>query len=193
MTLMTKQEQRTRLRKYRRDIAEIRQRMRELQAAGEPELVPDYELSDTTGTVQLSSLFGDKKDLIVVHSMGIACSYCTLWADGYNGVYAHLADRAAFVLVGPDAPEAQREFARARGWRFRLLSHRGTTFAADLGFRDEKGALIPGLSVFRREGTDIVRVSDAECKPGDEFCSLWHIFDLLPGGPDGWTPRPAYP
>jgi crotonobetainyl-CoA:carnitine CoA-transferase CaiB-like acyl-CoA transferase len=29
----------------------------------------------------------------------------------------------------------------------------------------------------------ILRVSDARFAPWDDFCTVWHIFDLLPGGP----------
>jgi predicted dithiol-disulfide oxidoreductase (DUF899 family) len=190
---MSDKQSKAKLSEYRGQIADIRRRMRELSASIQAEPVADYELSDTGGTVRLSALMGDKNDLIAVHSMGIACAYCTLWADGYNGIYDHLVSRAAFVIVGPDAPHAQQEFARARGWRFRLASHQGTTFAEDMGYRSAKGAWLPGLSVFRRDGARLFRVSDAASSPGDDFCALWHIFDLLPGGPGGWTPRSAYP
>ena len=29
----------------------------------------------------------------------------------------------------------------------------------------------------------ILRVSDARFAPWDDFCTVWHIFDLLPGDP----------
>ena len=45
----------------------------------------------------LSSLFGDRGGLIVVHNMGRDCSYCTMWADGFTGLLPHLESRAAFV------------------------------------------------------------------------------------------------
>jgi hypothetical protein len=47
--------------------------------------------------------------------------------------------------------------------------------------------------VFRREGQKILRVSDAAWKPGDDFCTVWHFFDLLPGGAAGWAPKFSYP
>jgi hypothetical protein len=43
--------------------------------------------------------------------------------------------------------------------------------------------------VFRRDGNRILRVSDAGFGPGDDFCALWHIFDLLPGGAGDWQPK----
>jgi hypothetical protein len=35
-------------------------------------------------------------------------------------------------------------------------------------------------------------VGRAEFGPGDDFCAVWHFFDLLPEGVDGWEPRFAY-
>ena len=31
-----------------------------------------------------------------------------------------------------------------------------------------------------------LRVSDTGFSPGDDFCTLWHFFDLLPGGVGNW-------
>ncbi|HKX06647.1 MAG TPA: DUF899 family protein [Stellaceae bacterium] len=180
------------LAEYREQIAAVRAKMREAQAATEPQAVEDYTLSTPEGTARLSGLFGAKDDLIVIHNMGASCRYCTLWADGFNGVYAHLADRAAFVMATPDAPAAQKKFAESRGWRFPMVSHQGTSFAADMGYRSEKGGWLPGVSVFRRDGKRLLRVSDAPLHPGDDFCALWHMFDMLQGGPGDWEPRFKY-
>ncbi len=49
------------------------------------EVVEDYKLyGPGNKSVKLSQLFGDKEDLIVIHNMGTDCSYCTMWADGFN-------------------------------------------------------------------------------------------------------------
>lgn len=176
---------------YREQIAAIREKMRAAQAAVEPEEVRDYELSGTQGKVRLSALFGDMDTLFVIHNMGTGCPYCTLWADGFNGVYDHLRNRAAFVVSSPDAPDKQRKFASGRGWRFPMVSHQGTTFAADMGYMAE-GRPAPGVSVFKRKGDKIVRVADTSFGPGDDFAGIWHLFDLLPEGADGWSPRFSY-
>ena len=180
-----------RLNDYRRQIADIRARMRETQAAVEPQEVTDYEFRTPEGPVRLSQLFGDHDHLIVIHNMGKSCPACTMWADGYNGIHHHVASRAAFVVSSPDPPEVQREFAASRGWKFPLVSHAGSTFAADMGFRTDKGWK-PGVTVFRRQGQKIFRVSDATFSPGDDFCTVWHLFDLLPGGPGDWRPKIRY-
>jgi predicted dithiol-disulfide oxidoreductase (DUF899 family) len=182
----------TKLRDYRRQIADLREKMRAAQAEAEPQEVQDYVLATAEGPVRLSELFGRRDDLIAIHNMGASCAYCTLWADGFNGLYPHLADRAAFVVASPDPPEAQRKFAASRGWRFPMVSHQDTTLAGDMGYRSEKGGWLPGVSVFRRSGRRLLRVCDAPLHPGDDYCALWHLFDLLEGGPGDWQPRFKY-
>jgi len=178
---------------YRREIAALRDKMRALQEHVEPEEVADYAFAGSDGPVRLSQLFGDKDTLFAIHNMGRSCAHCTLWADGFNGVLPHLESRAAFVVTSPDDPAVQAEFAASRGWRFRMVSHSGTTFAADMGYRDEGGGWLPGVSVFRRAADRILRVSDAGFEPGDDFCALWHFFDLIPQGRAGWRAKFGYP
>lgn len=180
------------LAEFRRQIAAIRQKMRAAQAGVEPQEVADYQFANSQGTVRLSELFAGKADLILIHNMDTTCPNCTLWADGLNGIYDHLADRAAVVVSSPDPPEMQQRFAQSRGWKFAMVSHQGTTFAEDMGYRSKSGGWLPGLSVFRREGKRILRVSDTSFEPGDDFCALWHILDLLPGGVGDWAPRFSY-
>jgi len=180
-----------RLAQYRGQIADLRKKMRELQQAIEPEAVGDYQFATPAGMIRLSALFGDKNDLFLIHNMGKSCSSCTLWADGFNGVLQHLEDRAAFAVSSPDPPETQERLKAERGWRFRMVSHQGTSFAGDMGYRGENGFL-PGVSVFRRDGGKILRVGDTGFSPGDDFCSVWHFLDLLPEGPAGWRPRFTY-
>jgi len=63
--------------------------------------------------------------------MGAGCGYRTLWADGFSGILPHIENRAGFVAASPDEPAAQQKFKIGRGWRFRMMSHRGTSFAED--------------------------------------------------------------
>ena len=171
---------------YRRQIAAIREKMRDTLANVEPQEVKDYEFATLDGPVRLSQLFGDHEDLILIHNMGASCSYCTLWADGYNGIHQHVVARAAFAVSSPDRPDAQKKLAQSRGWKFPMVSHVGSTFAADMGYVSAKGGWIPGVSVFKRNGESIARVSDTGFQPGDDYCTLWHFFDLLPGGAGDW-------
>jgi len=180
-----------RLAQYRGEITELRKKMRALQQSVAPAEVAEYEFLTREGRVALSQLFGDKDSLFVIHNMGAGCPSCTLWADGFNGVLAHLENRAAFVVASPDAPETQEKCKAARGWRFRMVSHRDTSFAADMGYRSEQRWL-PGVSVFTRRDGKVLRVGDTGFGPGDDFCSLWHFLDLLPEGGGGWRPRFNY-
>ena len=109
---MTYAETKAALDEKRAEIGRIRQEMRLLQAAAEPQEVRDYELSGWDGPVHLSQLFGDKRDLILIFNMGRECSSCTMWADGFNGVYDHLASRAAFVVASPNPVDVQKAFAK---------------------------------------------------------------------------------
>jgi len=176
---------------FRKQITAIRQEMRKVQAAVEPQEVADYEFETPDGRTRLSELFGSHNDLMVVHNMGTSCPGCTLWADGYNGLHPHVTSRAAFVVSSPDSPEVQQKFAAGRGWVFPMVSHKGSSFAEDMGYRTSKGWK-PGMSVFRRDGHRILRVSDVHWGPGDDFCTVWHFFDLLPEGSAGWSPRFNY-
>ncbi len=177
---------------YRKEITGLREKMRALQATIEPEAVKDYEFATPKGPVRLSALFGGKRDLFLIHTMGKSCPSCTMWADGFNGLYQHLADRGAFVVSSPDAPDVQKAFVESRGWRFPMVSHQGTTFAKDMGYVSKSGGVLPGISVFRRDDQRILRVADTQFDDGDDFCAVWRIFDLLPEGAAGWRPKFSY-
>src|SRR5579862_9005908 len=156
----------------------------ELRRSRPTEPVTDYKLHASTGEeVSLSELFGDKRDLLVIHNMGRGCSYCTLWADGFNGFTPHLEDRAAFVVISPDTPEQQRKFAEGRGWTFKMASAEGTTFVKDMGYEPNPGEVWPGVSAFKKnDDGSIVRVSRDYLGPGDVYCSVWHLFGMLADG-----------
>ena len=72
-----------------------------------------------------------------------------------------------------------------------MVSTQGTSFAHDMGYSRDSVPL-PGVSVFKRKDGRIVRVSDTSFSPGDDFCTVWHFFDLLPEGAAGWRPRFEY-
>ena len=187
---MSYRESREQLAEYRRQITALREKMRGVQAAIEPEEVRDYEFAVPQGKMRLSDLFGDQDTLFVIHNMGTGCAHCTMWADGFNGVFEHLRNRAAFVISSPDAPGQQQTFAQRRGWRFPMVSCQGTTFPQDMGYWQD--GPMPGVSVFKRTGGKIVRVADTSFSPGDDFCNVWHLFDLIPEGASGWQPKFGY-
>lgn len=174
-------------------LSEIRDKLTEKRKGLMREPIADYRLQTADGEVTLRELFGDKRDLIVIHNMGRSCPYCTLWADGFNGVAHHIQDRAAFVVASPDDPRTQQEFARARGWKFRMVSTRGSSFSRDLGYEKSNGDQWPGVSALHlNDDGDIVRTGRADFEPNDLFCSVWHLFGLLADGAAGWSPKYDY-
>ena len=128
--------------------------------------------------------------------MGASCPYCTLWADGFNGMLHHFENRAAVALVSPDTPEQQKAFAYSRGWSFRMISNGASDFTADMGYmREYKGklGLWPGFSTFHRDAEgNIHRIAHASFGPGDPFCGLWHMIGVLKDGAGNWQPQFSY-
>ncbi len=176
-----------------KQIEDLKRKLVETKKSQPQEPIKDYTLTRASGeSVSLSSLFGDKEDLIIVHNMGKGCPYCTLWADGFIGLTPHLEDRAGFVLVSPDRPEVLSSFAESRGWTFKTVSAAGTNFIEDLGFKKEEGYW-PGISTLHRdEDGKISRIAKAYFGPGDDFCALWPMLDLLRDGVNNWEPRYSY-
>ncbi|MGH8104003.1 MAG: DUF899 family protein [bacterium] len=176
------------------ELAEAKQRLAEARRKIAKQETQDYEFkSPDSGSARLFELFGGRPDLLVIHNMGKGCTYCTLWADGFNGVVKHLEDRAAFAVASPDPPEVQAEFAASRGWNLRMVSARGTSFFKDMGFENEKRKAQPGVSAFHRDSAgNVFRTGHAGFGPGDDFCATFHLFDLLEGGAGDWGPRLKY-
>jgi predicted dithiol-disulfide oxidoreductase (DUF899 family) len=163
-------------------MKETKAKLAELRRKAPQKEVENYIFTNSFGTSsKLSDLFGTKDELILIHNMGVGCPYCTLWADGFNGVLKHLENRAAFVLESPDEVSVQRQFAADRGWKFQMVSSRGTSFRKDMGYADEKGSPMPGTSIFTKsKDGKIKRVSDTGFGPHDNYCVVWDLFDLLP-------------
>ncbi len=83
------------------------------------------------GRSSFRPIFRGKNVLILIHNMGKQCRYCTMWADGFNGVYDHLADRAAFCVIFYEPPEIQKKFAISRGWCFPIVSGQVATSSSE--------------------------------------------------------------
>lgn len=191
--MATVTDQMNELRGAEEELKTLKKRVAELRRLSADETVENYPFQTPAGTRDLSSLFGDKDDLILIHNMGKQCALCTLWADGLNGVLPHLQNRAAFALASPDDPKTQQEFAAGRGWDFTIVSTKGSSFTNDMGYESETGGQLPGVSTFRKDASGkITRVGTAPFGPGDEFCGVWHLLDLLHDGANGWGPKFSY-
>ncbi|MBD3168869.1 MAG: DUF899 domain-containing protein [candidate division Zixibacteria bacterium] len=174
-------------------LMEAKKQLVELRRTLPRQEIDDYQFIDGgNNPVKLSELFGSHKELILIHNMGKNCAYCTLWADEFNGMIDHLENRAGFVVVSSDSPEEQKEFAQSRGWRFKMVSALNSSFTKDMGFETD-GKYLPGVSTFIKEANGkIYRAAYDTFGPGDNYCGIWHLFELLPEGPGEWSPRFKY-
>lgn len=169
-----------------KEIFEKKARLTELRKSQPRTPLPTYTFANGE---TLADLFGDKDDLLILHNMGKNCNYCTLWADGFIGLHKHILGRCAFAMVNPNDPQTQKAFAESRGWPYRLVSDRELQFTKDMNMYKDGEGVYPGISGFHRN-TDgsIIRVAWSYLGPGDDFCAIWHMFDLLEDGAKGWEP-----
>ncbi len=174
--------------------SEIQQKIAKLHALRKsaPLLpVKNYEFKTLEGKATLLDLFAGREKLFVIHNMGQACRYCTLWADGINAFLPHLESAFAVVLVSKDLPEVQRLFANARGWRFRMASHGGGDYIQEQSVTEGEDNM-PGMACYVRKGNEIFKMNSAVFGPGDLYCSIWHILSLAGVGEEEWVPQYSY-
>jgi predicted dithiol-disulfide oxidoreductase (DUF899 family) len=170
----------------------------------------DFELEELRDgrlvPVRLSELFADPtKPVVLMHFMfGKAqsepCPMCTLWADGYAGAVEHLGQRVNFAVIVAGDLERFVEYARGRGWdRLRILSAGRSSIKRDLGFENDEGGQMPGVSVFERgeDGSLTHFYSVTAFGPDggrmmDLLSPVWHFLDLTPEGRGDWFPSVAY-
>ena len=154
-----------------------------------PQPVENFHFETAEGPVSLSSLFGDKKELIVIHNMGKTCNYCSLWAETLQSTIPFVETRAAYVLVNPNSPAEQKEFAASRGWKFPMVTDATGEFTKAMGYLTDDGHWGPGCSAFvRNDDGSISRTGTTEFGPGDAFAPIWHFWSLLPGHYESWEP-----
>ncbi|MYJ75119.1 MAG: DUF899 domain-containing protein [Gammaproteobacteria bacterium] len=178
-----------RIEEIERRIGELSSELFALRKASEAEPIPNYEFDTGAGKTSLLDLFADKNRLLVIHNMGQGCRYCTLWADGFNGLLPHLESALSVVLVSKDPPDVQRTFANSRGWRFRLASHGGGDYIREQGVYGE-AENYPGAVVYERRGDTVLRKNACSFGPGDLYCALWPLLGLA--GLDEFTPQYSY-
>lgn len=173
-------------------IVEMKAKVRDLLAKVPDEEVADYKFKDVEGkTVGWDTLFGDKDELILIHNMGPGCSYCTLWADGFEGFIPYFKSRCAFVLETDIPADHLSALSDARLWPFDVYSTIGTTLKKDMGFkveRDGQWMNVPGFSTFFKKNGKVFRHTSGAFGPGDDFCAIWPFLDRLKKGQNNWGP-----
>ncbi len=174
-----------------KQIAELTTTLNEARSKLTPVPVPDYSFQTLEGEVSLLDLFGGRDVLLAIHNMGQGCRYCTLWADGFNGLLPHLESAMAVVLLSRDPPALQRDFAGSRNWRFRLASHGGGDYISEQTVMSGVDNM-PGAVVYKRSDDRVFRWSSAVFGPGDLYCSMWNLLGLAGLGGNAWTPQFRY-
>lgn len=167
--------------------AELRQLQRELPG----QVVDNYEFDTIDGKRSLRDLFADQNKLLVIHNMGQACRYCTLWGDGINPYVSHLETAMSVVMVSKDSPQVQRNFANSRQWRIRMASHAGGDYMKDQVAAEGMGNM-PGAVVYELVGEEIHRKASTYFGPSDLYCPQWHFLGLAGIDIGDWTPQYSY-
>jgi predicted dithiol-disulfide oxidoreductase (DUF899 family) len=190
------------------DVAAARRRMppglvlRDYEFAEGP---ADLGLREPVRRTRLRELFDDRDTLVVYHLMfhpdaDEACSMCSMWVDGFQGVAHHLRQHTAFAVIGKAPLPKLRDWALHRGWDgLRVLSAHGTTFNADLNAERADGDQRPMISVFTADGAAVRHfyslpanfLDDAQ-RGIDLLSPVWNVLDLLPSGRGEWYAENAY-
>jgi predicted dithiol-disulfide oxidoreductase (DUF899 family) len=172
----------------------------------------EYMFDGSQGRKTLRDLFGTRSQLIVYHFMfdpawEEGCKSCSHLADNFAGSVVHLAARDTSLAVISRAPLPKIEaFQRRMGWNFPWLSSFESDFnydfhvtldeaeksieynyanAADLVKAGKlwsvKGEL-PGLSVFFRDGENILHAYSTYGRGLDLFLNTYNFLDVTPLG-----------
>ena len=159
-----------------------------------------YRFEGPEGALTLSDLFGSKRQLIVQHFMfapdwETPCKSCSFWADGYNGVVAHLAQRdTAFVAVSRAPLEKLEARKRKMGWTFpwvssgrRRLQLRFRRLVPRRGSRSRDG----DLQLRRKAGVDEGSAGRQRLRQGDDG-AVYHAYSCFARGLDILNPAYNY-
>ncbi len=169
----------------------------------------DYVFEGAAGRETLASLFGKHNQLLVYHFMfapdwEVGCKSCSFWADNFDGVTAHLAQRDVALAAISRAPYAKlKAFALRMGWQFKWVSSADSDFNYDyrVSFRPEDveagraqyneapyaGSMtdLPGLSAFFKDADGgLFHTYSTYGRGLDPINSAYQLLDLVPKGRD---------
>ncbi len=165
----------------------------------------DYTFDTAEGTMSLPELFDGRSQLVIYHFMmgpdwAEGCQSCSFWADGFNGIQAHLAARDTSFRAISRASLASIDAYKARmGWGFEWISSLDSNFNMDFNVSFPEGYTnnavynfrsvaepmeeVHGLSTFARdEAGDIFHTYSTFARGADIFNAAYQILDLTPKG-----------
>jgi len=168
-----------------------------------------YSFDAPQGKESLADLFAGRSQLLVYHFMfppswEEGCKSCSFWADGFDGLGAHLSARDVSFAVVSKAPLAKLEgFRRRMGWSFHWVSSAASDFNRDFGVSFNAQELAerrlvynfgtlpfgveeaPGMSVFaKNERGEIFHSYSCYSRGIDMMNPTYHLLDLVPKGRD---------
>lgn len=124
----------------------------------------EYSFQTNEGEKSLAELFDGRSQLLVYHFMfgpdyTAGCPACSITADSFNGVLAHLGARDVTMICVSRAPvEKLLAYRERMGWDFNWVSSHENDFNLDFGVATEEGLTLdstapqPGANelVFRK-------------------------------------------
>jgi predicted dithiol-disulfide oxidoreductase (DUF899 family) len=166
----------------------------------------DYRFESSRGTQTLSDLFEGRSQLLVYHFMfdpgwTDGCKSCSFWADNYDGIDVHLAQRDVTMGTISRAPFPAVD-ERRMGWTFTWVSSFGSDFnhdfhvpftederKGDVDYNFERSRFgapeAPGPSVFYRdEDGAVYHTYSCYARGLDAMNGVFQWLDLTPKGRD---------
>ena len=168
-----------------------------------------YIFDGADGKESLADLFEGRSQLIVYHFMygpdwEEGCPSCSFWADNFDNIDTHLANRDITLIAVARAGLVTLEAYKKRmGWSFKWVSSFGNDFNRDyhVSFSAEemeKGEMeynfhntsfpadeAPGISVFyKSEDGEIYHTYSCYARGLDMLNGAYHFMDLTPKGRD---------
>jgi len=169
----------------------------------------DYAFEGQDGRETLPELFEGRSQLVVYHFMfgpdwTAGCPHCSRWADNFNGIVVHLAQRDVTLVAVSRAPYAKLAAYRQRmGWSFKWVSSLGSDFNFDyhvsftpeemenkkafhnFALKDPGVSEREGVSVFCKDAKGKVFHTYSTYERGIDMLSVdYHYLDLVPKGRD---------
>lgn len=167
----------------------------------------EYNFQDVKGRVNLLDLFDGKTQLAIYHFMfgpdgDQGCKSCSFWADNFEGISIHLANRdVSFVVVSRAPLSMIAPFKKRMGWTFRWVSSFESDFNFDFGVSfpedTQSGPVtynyaeysdvsdeMPGASFFCRSNGEVFHTYSTYGRGLDLLNGAYNWLDLVPKGRD---------
>lgn len=136
----------------------------------------DYQFETDKGKVSLVDLFNGRSQLLIYHFMfgpdyKAGCPACSSIADGFNGVFVHLANHDVTLSAVSRAPLAKLDAYKQRmGWNFPWASSFGSDFNFDFtaSLTEEQQREGAEYNYRREKPFKVAGVADSLTKQGEE-------------------------